>query len=65
MASLQASNEAIMKEAREERERILKEARDIEKQDKNQPSQSKFRFASVLSAAETKPCYRLIHSFRS
>ena len=29
MASLQASNEAIMKEAREERERILKEARDM------------------------------------
>lgn len=29
MESLQASNEAIMKEAREERERILKEARDM------------------------------------
>jgi F-type H+-transporting ATPase subunit b len=29
MQSLQASNEAIMKEAREERERILKEARDM------------------------------------
>ncbi len=29
MQSLQASNDAIMKEAREERERILKEARDM------------------------------------
>ncbi|MCH1455673.1 MAG: F0F1 ATP synthase subunit B [Schleiferiaceae bacterium] len=29
MESLQASNEAILKEAREERERILKEARDM------------------------------------
>lgn len=29
MASLQESNEAILKEAREERERILKEARDM------------------------------------
>ena len=29
MKSLQASNEAILKEAREERERILKEARDM------------------------------------